>query len=41
MQQDKAEEGVEGYEYCNTHKAKCSNDCGGGGTATPYLSDLH
>lgn len=33
-----AEEGVEGYAYCDSHKARCLNDCGGGGKATPFLS---
>ena len=36
-----AEEGVEGYAYCYSHKARCLNDCGGGGKATPFLSDLN
>ena len=36
-----AEEGVEGYAYCDSHKARCLNDCGGGGKATPFLSDLN
>ncbi len=34
-------EEVEGYAYCDSHKARCSNDCGGNGNATPLLSDLH
>ena len=33
--------GVEGYAYCDSHKARCLNDCGGGGKATPFLSDLN
>jgi len=36
-----AEEDVEGYAYCNSHRARCLNDCGGGGKATPFLSDLN
>jgi len=34
-------EAVEGYAYCNSHRARCLNDCGGGGKATPFLSDLN
>ena len=34
-------DGVEGYAYCDSHKARCLNDCGGGGKATPFLSDLN
>lgn len=34
-------EEVEGYSYCNSHKSKCLNDCGGNGKATPFLSDLN
>jgi len=34
-------EDVEGYAYCETHRARCLNDCGGGGKATPFLSDLN
>ena len=32
---------IEGYSYCNSHKARCLNDCGGNGKATPFLSDLN
>ncbi|MCP1103358.1 hypothetical protein M2454_001446 [Aequitasia blattaphilus] len=32
---------VEGYAYCNSHKSRCLNDCGGGGKATPFISDLN
>ncbi|MCP1103359.1 hypothetical protein M2454_001447 [Aequitasia blattaphilus] len=35
------DEDVEGYAYCQTHRARCLNDCGGGGKATPFLSDLN
>ena len=35
------QEEVEGYAYCNTHKSRCLNDCGGNGNATPFLSDLN
>ena len=35
------EEGVEGYAYCDSHKSRCLNDCGGNGKATPFLSDLN
>ena len=34
-------EEIEGYSYCNSHKARCLNDCGGNGKATPFLSDLN
>ena len=34
-------EDVEGYAYCDSHKQRCLNDCGGGGDATPFLSDLN
>lgn len=34
-------EDVEGYAYCDSHKDRCLNDCGGGGNANPTLSDLH
>lgn len=34
-------EEVEGYAYCASHKARCLNDCGGNGNATPFLSDLN
>ena len=35
------QEEVEGYSYCNSHKSRCLNDCGGNGNATPFLSDLN
>ena len=34
-------EEVEGYAYCDSHKQRCLNDCGGNGNATPFLSDLN
>ena len=34
-------EEVEGYAYCDSHKQRCLNDCGGGGKASPFLSDLN
>uniref|UniRef100_UPI0040563698 hypothetical protein n=1 Tax=Agathobacter sp. TaxID=2021311 RepID=UPI0040563698 len=34
-------EEVEGYAYCDSHKQRCLNDCGGNGSATPFLSDLN
>lgn len=43
IQQPEENEGsgeIEGYSYCNSHKARCLNDCGGNGQATPFLSDL-
>lgn len=43
IQQPEENEGsgeIEGYSYCNSHKARCLNDCGGNGKATPFLSDL-
>ena len=44
IQQSEENEGsgeIEGYSYCNSHKARCLNDCGGNGQATPFLSDLN
>lgn len=44
IQQPEENEGsgeIEGYSYCNSHKARCLNDCGGNGKATPFLSDLN
>ena len=44
IQQSEENEGsgeIEGYSYCNSHKARCLNDCGGNGKATPFLSDLN
>ena len=38
---EKQGEEVEGYAYCDSHKARCLNDCGGNGNATPFLSDLN
>lgn len=38
---EKQGEEVEGYSYCDSHKARCLNDCGGNGNATPFLSDLN
>ena len=34
-------EEVEGYTYCESHKQRCLNDCGGSGKASPFLSDLN
>ena len=34
IQQSEENEGsgeIEGYSYCNSHKARCLNDCGGNG----------
>lgn len=44
IQQPEENEGsgeIEGYSYCNSHKARCLNDCGGNGQATQFLSDLN
>lgn len=44
IQQSEENEGsgeIEGYSYCNSHKVRCLNDCGGNGQATPFLSDLN
>ncbi|MDT4377026.1 hypothetical protein RO787_27220 [Blautia coccoides] len=38
---EKQGEEVEGYAYCDSHKQRCLNDCGGNGNATPFLSDLN
>ncbi len=38
---EKQGEDVEGYAYCDSHKQRCLNDCGGGGNATSFLSDLN
>ena len=35
------QEEVEGYAYCESHKQRCLNDCGGNGNGTPFLSDLN
>ena len=40
-QENEKQEEVEGYSYCDSHKQRCLNDCGGGGNATPFLSDLN
>lgn len=39
IQQPEENEGsgeIEGYSYCNSHKARCLNDCGGNGKAKNY-----
>ena len=39
--ENEKQEEVEGYSYCDSHKQRCLNDCGAGGNATPFLSDLN
>lgn len=36
-EKETTDEGVEGYSYCDSHEARCSNDCGG----SPFLSHLN
>ena len=41
VEKENKDEEVEGYAYCDSHRARCLNDCGGNGNATPLLSDLN
>lgn len=34
-------EEVEGYAYCSSVKQRCLNDCGSGGYANPFFSELN